>query len=258
MSLDTIELDILAPALVAGLLVLSTHVPLGRQVLARGIVFIDLAIAQVAALGVIVANSLGWEPEGLSVQLAAVSAALLCALLLTFTEKRYAAAQEAIIGVLFVASASVAMLLLARNPHGGEHLEELLVGQILWVSPRDLVPVGVLYAAILGAWFGLRERLGGAGFYLLFALAVTASVQLVGVYLVFGSLIVPALAVREMEARWQLPAAYGVGITGYLLGLVLSARIDLPTGPAIVCALVAQLPLIWAAGPKSGTAGSAP
>ncbi|MGQ0656676.1 MAG: metal ABC transporter permease [Chromatiales bacterium] len=247
MNLGNIELSILMPAFVAGLLVLSTHVPLGQQVLARGIVFIDLAIAQVAGLGVIVAGSVGWEPEGWRVQVAAGVAALLGALLLTWTERRWAETQEAIIGVLFVAAASAALLLLANNPHGGEHLRDLLGGQILWVSPRDLMPVAVLYAVILGAWFGLRDRLGRPGFYFLFALTVTASVQLVGIYLVFGSLIVPALAVREIEGRWQLPAAYLVGITGYVIGLFLSTMFDLPTGPTIVCALAAQIPLIWSA-----------
>ena len=84
--------------------------------------------------------------------------------------------------------------------------------------------------SLLAAWFGLRERLGRVGFYLLFALAVTASVQLVGVYLVFASLIVPALAVRGLRAAWRLPLAYLIGALGYLLGLDLSARFDLPSG----------------------------
>ena len=187
---------ILGPAFVAGLLVLATHVPLGMQVLKRGIVFIDLAIAQIAGLGVIAADLLGWEPQGWAVQIAAVGAALLGGLLLTWTDKRWPEVQEATIGVLFALAASGGILLLADNPHGGEHLKDLLVGQILWVSYGQLVPVAVLTALLLGLWFGLRERLGRLGFYILFAFAVTASVQLVGVYLVFASLIVPALACR--------------------------------------------------------------
>lgn len=227
------------PALMAGLLVLATHVPLGQQVLARGIVFIDLAIAQVAGLGVIVADSFGWEPRGIQVQIAACAAALLGALLLTWTERRWPAMQEALIGLLFVAAASVELLILANNPHGGEHLKDLLVGQILWVSPRALIPIAVLYAAVLGLWFTLRERLGTIGFYFLFAVTVTQSVQLVGIYLVFGSLIVPALAARFFSPSRRLAIGYGVGILGYILGLVASSLFDLPTGAVVVCALVA-------------------
>ena len=150
----SVDLDILLPAFLAGLLVLATHVPLGQQVLARGIVFIDLAIAQVAGLGVIAADAVGWEPQGWRGQAAACLAALLGALLLTWTEKRWAQVQEALIGVLFVAAASAELLLLAHNPHGGEHLKDLLVGQILWVSPADLIPVAILYALVLALWLG--------------------------------------------------------------------------------------------------------
>src|SRR5436853_5673337 len=180
-----LQLGILLPAFLAGLLVLSTHVPLGRQVLARGIVFIDLAIAQVAGLGVTAADAFGFEPEGWRVQAAAVVAALIGALVLTWTERKWPEVQEALIGVLFVLAACVELLVLANNPHGGEHLKDLLVGQILWVSPESLIPVAILYAVALLLWFGLRERLGQLGFYVLFALVVTQSVQLVGIYLVF-------------------------------------------------------------------------
>ena len=102
MNFDMATLGILWPALAAGLLVTLTHVPLGMQVLKRGIVFIDLAVAQVAGVGVILADFLGWEPAGAAVQVAALSAALSCALLLTWTERRWPEVQEAIIGVVFV------------------------------------------------------------------------------------------------------------------------------------------------------------
>jgi zinc/manganese transport system permease protein len=241
MTLASIDISILAPALLVGILVLSTHVPLGQQVLARGIVFIDLAIAQVAGLGVTVADGFGWEPQGWRVQVAACAAALLGALLLTWTERKWPKVQEALIGVLFVAAASFELLLLANNPHGGEHLKDLLVGQILWVSPASLAPIALLYAAVLVIWFGLRRRLGQIGFYLLFAVTVTQSVQLVGIYLVFASLIVPALAARALPAGQRLLVGYGVGLAGYLAGLVGSAVFDLPTGAIIVCALVLLL-----------------
>ncbi|MBZ0090909.1 MAG: metal ABC transporter permease [Sulfuricellaceae bacterium] len=237
MNFDALDLTILGPAFLAGLLVLATHVPLGMQVLKRGIVFIDLAIAQVAGLGVIAAGNLGFEPQGWGVQAAAVVAALLGAVLLTWSEKRWPEIQEALIGVLFVLAASIGMLLLARNPHGGEHLQNLLVGQILWVNYGQLLPVAILSAVILALWFGFGERLGRIGFYVLFAFAVTASVQLVGVYLVFASLIVPALASRKVSSRRRLAVGYALGAVSYGAGLALSALFDLPSGAVVVLSL---------------------
>ncbi|MEQ1929198.1 MAG: metal ABC transporter permease [Parvularculaceae bacterium] len=239
MNLDGVQFSILGPAFLAGLLVLATHVPLGQQVLARGIVFIDLAIAQIAGLGVTVAGTLGDEPGAWQVQGAAVTAALLGALLLTWTERKWVEVQEALIGVAFVAAASIELLVLANNPRGGEHLKDLLVGQILWVSPESLIPVAIGYAAALAIWTLFRNRLGRVGFYVLFALVVTQSVQLVGVYLVFASLIVPALAARRYQERARLFVGYLVGLLGYALGLILSAALDLPTGAVIVVSLVA-------------------
>ena len=239
MNLDTLNLSILGPAFLAGLLVLATHVPLGQQVLKRGIVFIDLAVAQIAALGVIAAGAMGWEPQGIKVQIAAVSAALLGALLLTWTEKKWPEVQEALIGVFFVLAASAGILLLANNPHGGEHLKDLLAGQILWVSMSQLLPVSILSVLILAVWFGLKDKMGRAGFYGLFALAVTASVQMVGIYLVFSSLIIPALAVRNWPESRKMLGAYLIGAAAYVLGLALSAIFDLPSGAVIVWCLAA-------------------
>ena len=238
MSIGDLELSILLPAFLAGLLVLATHVPLGQQVLNRGIVFIDLAIAQVAGLGVTAADAFGFEPEGWRVQVAAVTAALIGALLLTWTEKKWPEVQEALIGVLFVVAACIELLILANNPHGGEHLKDLLVGQILWVSSSSLIPIAILYAAALAVWFTLRNRIGQVGFYVLFALVVTQSVQLVGIYLVFASLIVPALAARRYTERYRLGIGYAVGFIGYVLGLAASSIFDLPTGAVIVVSLL--------------------
>ncbi len=237
MSLEWFDLSILSPAILAGLLVISTHVPLGQEVLARGIIFIDLAIAQIAGLGVIAAHSFGWEAHGWEVQVAAVSTALAGALFLSWTEKQWPEVQEALIGVLFVLAASVGILLLSNNPHGGEHLKELLVGQILWVNVSSLIPVFFLYAVVLGLWFRLRAHIGRYGFYLLFAVIVTASVQLVGVYLVFATLIIPALATRLIQPGLRLFIGYSVGIVGYGVGLVVSALFDLPTGAVVVLSL---------------------
>lgn len=231
----TIDWSLLAAPFVAGLLVLATHVPLGIEVLRRGIIFIDLAIAQVAALGVIAAGLAGWE-SAWAVQGAAAAAALAAAALLTWTEQRWSDIQEALIGLLFVAAAAAGILLLANHPHGGEHLRDLLAGQILWVGWAQLGPLALLTAVLLVSRAMVGKRLGNLGFYGLFALAVTASVQLVGVLLVFASLIAPAVALRKW-GRGRLLASWLLGALAYGCGLMLSAFIDLPAGAAVVCSL---------------------
>jgi zinc/manganese transport system permease protein len=248
--LNAFELSIIMPAFLASVLVLATHVPLGTEVLRRGIIFIDLAIAQVAGLGVIAADTMGWEAEGWMVQVAAVSAALIAAGILHWTDKHWPDIQEALIGAAFVLAATAGLLLLAGNPHGGEHLKELLVGQVLWVTLGQLLPVSIISIAVLTAWYCLRDRLQGFGFYALFAFAVTASVQLVGIYLVFACLIIPALATRHIERRGlRMTCGYLVGIAGCLAGLILSVAFDMPAGAVIVWCLavsaVAFARLVW-------------
>jgi zinc/manganese transport system permease protein len=235
---DSATFAILWPAFIAGLLVTAALVPLGMQVLERGIVFIDLAIAQIAGVGVIFADTLGWEPTGVAVQVAALGAALASAVFLTWTDRRWPQVQEAIIGVVFVVASSAAILLLAKNPHGGEHLKDLLTGQILWTNPVHLPLEALVYGLIIALWFGLRERVGRFGFYVLFACAVTISVQLVGLFLVFSTLVIPALATYYSRRNRYLKA-YLVGVLGYAAGLMLSAMLDLPSGAVIVCAMAA-------------------
>lgn len=240
MNWGALDWGILGPAFIAGLLVLATHVPLGTQVLDRGIVFIDLAIAQIAGLGVIAADSLGLPEGGIAVQVSAVIAALLGAWLLTWTERKAPQQQEALIGVMFILAACAGILLLAGNPHGGEHLKELLVGQILWVNTSQLLWLGGVSALLmLALWQGWVHKFGRFGFYAVFALAVTASVQLVGVYLVFSSLIIPALATRSHTGNKRYRIAYVIGVIGYASGLALSALLDLPSGAVIVWTLAA-------------------
>ena len=238
MSFASLDFAILWPAFLAGLLVAATHVPLGMQVLARGIVFIDIAIAQIAGCGVLLADRVGFEAEGIAVQVAALAAALAGSLLLTWTEKVWPEVQEAVIGVVFVLAATGGVLLLASNAHGSEHLRDLLVGQILWVQPARLLPVAIVYAALLALWFGMRARIGRVGFYAIYAVAVTMSVQLVGLYLVFATLILPPLATRRM-GRGRLAVAWVLAAVGYAAGLAISAATDAPSGAVIVWALAA-------------------
>lgn len=254
--MNAFELSIILPALLACVLVLATHVPLGTEVLRRGIIFIDLAIAQVAGLGVIAADSTGWwEAEGWMVQASAVSAALLAAFVLHWTDRRWPDIQEAIIGVAFVLAATASLLLLANNPHGGEHLKELLVGQVLWVNYAQLLPAAAVSALVLAAWFLMRDRVNSFVFYALFAFAVTASVQLVGIYLVFACLIIPALSTRHIHRQGlRVMLGYATGAIGCAAGLVLSVVADLPAGAIVVWSLaVVAVVFSWTLWPMVAT-----
>lgn len=228
------DYSLLIPPLLAGLIVLATHAPLGKQVLARGIIFIDLAVAQLAGLGVIVMHVVEDTPSGFEIQIAALLMALLGGLLFLWLEARWVSRLEAMIGATFILSAAAALMLLASDPHGGEQLKELLAGQLLWVTYDDLVLPAILTAGILLAWRYFNPAESSVLFYALFALAVTTSVQLVGVYLVFSSLIFPALGTYQRD---DVKPAYAIGGIGYATGLTISLATDLPTGPVIVWSL---------------------
>ena len=235
------DLNILGPALLTGLLVTLTHVPLGQRVLQRGIIFLDLAVAQVAGLGIILAYSLHFEPGGWQMQFIAMSAAIVAVLLLNYTEQRWPDIQEALIGSLFVLSSSAGILLLASNPHGGDQLKDLLAGQILWVTYEQLISVAILYGSVLVIWFSpvrlkTTSKNSSLIFYLLFAITITISVQLVGIYLVFASLILPALAVKKLTEH-ATGLAYFISILAYISGILLSVKLDLPSGSVIVISL---------------------
>ncbi|NQY27065.1 MAG: metal ABC transporter permease [Piscirickettsiaceae bacterium] len=256
MSWADVDLILLAPAFFAGVLVLSTHIPLGQEVLKRGIIFIDLAIAQIAALGVIAAIVLGGDLAGWQVQFFAGLSAIMGASLIHWLEQRYADSLEALIGLLFVLAASAALLLISHAPHSDELLHDLLVGQILWVSNQQLLWVLALYIPLLITWFTFDCRQRPIVFYLIFSLAVTASVQLVGIYLVFASLILPALASRSIvKSSHRLLISYALGLSGYLIGLLASLFFDLPMGAITVWTLLAVMliskPLLYRASKKT-------
>jgi zinc/manganese transport system permease protein len=236
--MSTLEWGIILPALLAGVLVLSTHVPLGRIVLARGIIFMDLAIAQVAGLGVVIAEFSGWGDNSWLVQGFAITAAIIAAILLSKTEKLGQNIEEAVIGAVFIAATSVSLLLLASDPHSSEHLQELLVGQILWVNYPDLLIISLSSVFVIAMLYFVESSRSGLLFYILFALSVTLSVQLVGIYLVFSSLILPALAMVGTQ-KHSLFLAYLVGLSGYIAGLVIAAVFDLPAGPTIILSMIA-------------------
>ena len=229
-------LEVVGPAIVAGLMIALVHAPLGIEVLRRGIVFIDLAVAQAAALGVVMVGLVMPHPPGWLLQIAALACALLAAGLFRLVERRLPDQQEAIIGSAFVVLATLALLLLANRPHGGEELQSLLSGQILFVSWSQVIGFAPVYGVILLLWLKTPGVRSGSAFFVIFALTVTTSVQLVGVYVVFASLILPALTVCRLAPGRRLPLAWASGTTAVLAGIALSIPLDLPTGPMLVMA----------------------
>jgi zinc/manganese transport system permease protein len=197
----------------------------------------DLAIAQVAGLGaLLITVAVGEAAPPALTQLGAVLLALGAALLLLRCERLTQRYQEPLIGTLFVLAATAGILILAGDPHAGEHMTDLLSGQILWVSREQLITSAVLTGGLIIALWLTRQS--QVMFYALFAVAITLSVQLVGVYLVFATLIIPALSTVSLtNPSHRRSWAYATAFAGYVLGLVGSALWDLPTGPLIVWTL---------------------
>jgi zinc/manganese transport system permease protein len=236
------------PFLVATALV-GIHTYFGLQVLARNIVFVDLALAQVAGVGTTVAYMLGHAPQSPPAYGYSLLFTLLAALLLSATRAWSGRiSQEALIGVIYVVAAAAAMLLIDQAPQGAEHIKQLLTGNILTAGWSDLAAIVPLYASVglLHRYF--RDRLPGAWpseflFYASFGVVVTSSVALAGVLLVFSFLIVPAAIGAlhaDAEAR-QIAIGWAAGTCASALGLGLSYLLDLPTGAAMVCTFGAAL-----------------
>ncbi len=234
---------IIGPALVAGFLIALVHAPLGVEVLRRGIIFIDLAVAQIAGLGLVAAGTLMHEPSPWLIQAVALLCAVLAGLFFRKIELTVPQQQEAIIGVSFVLAASLAILLLADHPHGGEEIQHLLSGQMLFITWDDVWLHLPVYMLILFVWFLMPKLQKGLLFYVLFALAITSSIQLVGVYVVFASLILPALA--ALNARRGLLVAWVSSVISVVLGIIFATFWDLPAGPLVVVAYIAVAVIFW-------------
>lgn len=234
-----------AAALLAACLLL---VPLGAQVLERGVVFIDLAVAQVAAGGAL-AVAIGWQdaPPVIAAAASAV-AALLGAGLVWWLARRWPEQREALIGLVYVAGASACVIAAAFDPHGREQLTALLAADILWVRwpAAALMAVGAAVVLALGGHTG--HRLGrDALFYPLFALALSAAVPALGLYLVFALLIAPALWTRHGR---RLRTAIALAAAASLAGLGASWALDWPSGASVAIFLCA-LGLAAAVWPRS-------
>lgn len=231
---------ILLLPLAAGWLILMSHLPLGEQVLQRGIVFIDLAIAQLAALGGVCGPLLfpSLQLSSLLTVVSGVALALVGSGLVALICRYLPAHREALIGLLYAGSASLLMIAVAYDPHGNRALAQSLSGDILWVTESQLI--WLLVATPL-AWLGCRKGCR-ALFYPAFAVLVTLSVPVLGVYLVFSTLIVPALVSRILNGmRW---VGWLTGALGYLAGLFISFLLDWPTGATIVLSLLVTAVLL--------------
>jgi zinc/manganese transport system permease protein len=257
--------DLLAVPFLACLVLTGIHAYLGLHVLARGVIFVDLALAQVAALGVTAGLLAGHAPQSDAAYAWALGFTAGGAALLALTGGRHGVVpQEAIIGIVYAVAAALTVLVLDRVPQGGEYIKQLLVGSILAVSADEVVRIAALYAAI-GAfhWWCRRPMLAlsfGQGppraalwdfiFYFTFGLVVTSSVRVAGVLLVFSYLIVPAVVGAWLATGLgsRLLIGWTVGVVVSALGLALSYLADLPTGATIVGTFGAVLALLGLAG----------
>ena len=217
-------------ALMLGVVALA---PLGAQVLARGVVFIDLAVAQAAAAAALWATSFLHHPDWLSMQALAVAGALGCAGTVALLSRRWPEQREALIGLLYVLGASAALLGARQDAHGRERMTELLAADVLWAQGPQVAVLGAcaLAVGLLGARLQ-RDRV----FFPVFAVVASLAVPVLGLFLVFATLIAPALWQRAGAApRWARLGA--VAASG--LGLATSWALDAPSGACIALALSA-------------------
>ncbi|MEZ0332922.1 MAG: metal ABC transporter permease [Gemmatimonadales bacterium] len=253
------DLGLFLPPLVACLIIVAIHSYLGLHVLAREVIFVDLSLAQMAALGSAVAILAGSQPDSSVAFLYALGFTTLGAgiFALTRTNERGRVPQEAIIGIIYVVASAAAILVADRTPRGGEAIKDILVGSLLWVTWPTIIRLAAVYAALgVFHWLlrrrfltisfapesavaeGWNIRLWDFLFYLSFGIVITFSVPIAGVLLVFSFLVVPAAIAFQFTRRQGALAVLSwiAGVLASAGGLWLSFRYDLPTGPLIVCA----------------------
>lgn len=252
-------LEFMAAPFAACVVLVGIHAYLGLHVLLRGVIFVDLALAQIAALGTVIALVAGHPPGSYASITFSLGAAILGAAVFSITRMRSSRVpQEAIIGLTFVIASAASILVADQAPEGAEQLKELLAGSILWVTWPRVVKILMLYTAV-GLFhylfrrrftlisedpekafsLGWNVRLWDFWFYVSFGVVITMSVQIAGVLMVFSYLVAPAIIALALSSSWPARIAIGcaVGLTGSVLGLVASYRWDMPSGPAIVCFL---------------------
>ncbi len=254
--------------LLACLILTGIHVYLGIHVIERKVIFVDLALAQIAALGATISFLFGFALHGPTTYWFSLTATSLGAIIFSMTRThREKVPQEAIIGIVYAVSAAAAVLILSRAPEGDEHIRYILVGNVLLVTMPEIIKMAVLYSlvGILHWRFrntfmlistrpeeafrkGLGVKWWDLIFYLTFGLVVTSSVQIAGVLLVFSFLIVPAVAaiLFSENLAQRLTLGWSIGAGTSFIGIFLSYYFDLPTGATIVCAFGGILLLLAA------------
>jgi zinc/manganese transport system permease protein len=246
-------LDLMIPPIVAALVILSIHAYLGLHVIAREVIFVDLAFAQIAALGTTVALLVGLEVGSTPSLLFALAFTLLGSLFFSFTRmEKSIVPQEAIIGISYVVASAAVILLASMTAEGAEHLQETLTGALIWVDWATIMEMVVVYAIIGAIHFALRrsflsvtfhpERMGSVRlwdffFYLTFGIVIAFSVEVAGVLMVFSALVIPAAVAFLFTNRFRtaLFIAWGAGTVAIVGGIGASFYWDLATGPLLVC-----------------------
>ncbi len=244
------------PLLAAAILTLI-HAYLGFHVIQRQVIFVDLSLAQIAALGASVAFLFGHDLHSTATYFFSLAATFIGAAIFAATRtRREKVPQEAVIGIVYAVSSALAILILSRTPEGDEHIRHMLVGNILLVTRQEVIRMACLYGAVgVFHWVfrkaflaiscdaqkafdsGMRVRFWDLLFYLSFGLVVTSSVEIAGVLLVFSFLIVPSAVAVLFSDRFghRLWIGWGTGILASFAGIFLSYRYDLPTGPSMIC-----------------------
>src|SRR6202162_1674450 len=255
----TEALGFLWPSFLVAVCLVGIHAYFGIKVIARNVIFVDLALAQIAALGATVAFMLGHPAQSLATYGYSLTFTLLAAVLLAFTRAwATRVPQEALIGVIYVVAAAASILLIDRAPQGAEHLKQILTGNILTSGLNEIAVIVPLYLAVALLHFLLRHRLARSGsllwefvFYATFGMVVTSSVALAGVLLVFSFLIIPAAigVLYVSTLARQLAIGWTAGTLTSAVGLVASFAFDLPTGATMVCTFGAGLVLAGLAYP---------
>jgi zinc/manganese transport system permease protein len=261
---DAISL-LLWPAL-ACLVLTGIHAYLGLHVVERGVIFVDLSLAQIAALGATIGFALGFDLHGPAAYYFSLAFTLLGAAIFAMTRiKKSKIPQEAFIGIVYAVSAAAAVLVMDRLPEGAEHIKDILVGNLLAVTPHDVVKMTVLYSIIGVLHFlwrkpflaistqhdkagtlGYNLRLWDFLFYGTFGFVVTSSVAIAGVLLVFSFLIVPSVSAMLFTEKIGPRLAFGwiMGTLVSLIGMYSSYHFDTPTGATVVCTFGVALLLL--------------
>lgn len=265
---DVLALPFFRVAALAALVLAGIHAYLGFHVVRRGVLFVDLALAQMAALGVALSVVLDLEHHGFLSYLLALGMTFVGAALFAWLRGRARNVPlEAFIGIVFATAQAAVFLVLEKSPAGPEHLKETLVGSLFTIEPGHLATVAGLYGAVGIVHFlvrrpffeitsdpegaarrGRRLFLWDFFFYATFGLVVTSSVQMAGVLLVFGYLVIPAVAGLLASPRTGVALAVGwvFGVAGSLLGLLGSVQFDLPAAPSILVTLTVMLAALGA------------